>query len=71
MSDSLYSVKETSIEGKYLNLYFVTANLEVLYNWRMFQFGGGIAIPVTSMTGISDKKIRPLSGQLVFRWRLK
>lgn len=71
MSDSLYSVKETSNEGKYLNLYFVTANLEVLYTWRMLQFGGGIVVPVTSMTGISDKKIRPVSGQLVFRWRLK
>ncbi|WP_221393941.1 hypothetical protein [Dyadobacter sp. NIV53] len=71
MSDSLYSVKETSNEGKYLNLYFVTTNMEVLYKWRMFQFGGGISVPVTSMTGISDRKIRPVSGQLVFRWRLK
>ena len=71
MGDSLYSVKETSNEGKYLNLYFVTANLKVLYSWRMFQFGGGISIPVTSMTGISDRKIRPVSGQLVFRWKLK
>ena len=71
MHDSLYSVKETSNDGRYLNFNFVTANLEVFYTWRGFQFGGGIAIPVTSMTGISDRKIRPVSGQLVFRWRLK
>ena len=71
MHDSLYSVKETSNDGRYLNFNFVTANLEVLYTWRMFQFGGGIVIPITSLTGISDRKIKPVSGQLVFRWRLK
>lgn len=71
-SVSYYGIKQTANDSKYLNSFFVTGNLELFYTWKNFRIGGALVVPITSMTtNKAEQKVRPLSGSLFFRWRIK
>ena len=67
----LASLTQSTDTSNYLKPSFIAANIELLYSWKKFQLGAGFGIPVTSMLGTRYKSLRPVSGQVTFRWKLK
>ncbi len=68
---SLGGLPQKSDSPKYLNSYFLTSNMEVLYSWKKLQFGAGVTIPVTSMVASPYRSTRPVSGQVTVRWLVR
>ncbi len=69
---SYYGIKQTANDSKYLNSFFITGNLELFYAWKNFRIGGTVIAPITSMTtNKAEQKVKPLSGSIFFRWRIK
>jgi hypothetical protein len=66
---SLTTITQKTDTANYLKPLFLSANVEIVYAWKRFQFAAGLLIPVTSMISSPYKKIRPISGQVTVRWR--
>jgi len=65
------SLVQSTDTSNYLKPSFIAANIELLYSWKKLQLGAGFGIPVTSMIGTRYRSLRPISGQVTFRWKLK
>ena len=71
IADSLSGITHSSDQWKYLSHYHVAGNAEVIYKWNRFQLGLGVIVPFKSITNTSYGRLRPVSGQVSFRWRIK
>ncbi|MCE7040680.1 hypothetical protein [Dyadobacter sp. CY312] len=71
ITDSLSGIKHSSDQWQYMSNYHIAGNAEIIYNWHRFQLGMGVVIPFKSMTNTSYARLRPLSGQVSFRWRIR
>ena len=70
ISDSLYGIVRSSADWQYLSSSFITAKLEFAYRFNKFQAGCSVLVPFSSLSSNKDNSIRPINGQLFFRWRI-
>ena len=71
LSDSLYSVRKTSADGLYFNSSIWLGKMEMRYMFKKLHAGITVFIPITSLTALPRKNIRPVNGQLFLRWVIK
>lgn len=70
----LYKVYGSKTRGdsvQYLKPYFITSNFNVMYSFKKLQIGARLQIPVTNLALPKNDAIRPVNGQLFFRWRFR
>jgi len=71
LSDSTYGVTKSSADWQYINKGLLAGKLEASYSFKKFQVGAAVFIPLNNISSSSNNNIRPLNGQLFFRWRIK
>jgi hypothetical protein len=70
-ADSLYAIKQSSAQWKYMSYYHLSGNAEISYRWNRCQLGLGIMLPFKNIINTSYGSLQPVSGQVRFRWRIK
>jgi hypothetical protein len=69
--DSLFSAKNDTLTGKYLNASMITAKFEVAYSLGSVDVGASLLLPLTNaFTSQSTNQSRPLNVQVFVRWRI-
>jgi len=69
LSDSIYSIKGTSNQFKYLNSYFISVSPEISYSFGNMKIGTAAIFSLTSM--VRNRNSRPVSGQVFLHWKIK
>lgn len=71
LSDSLFSIRRSSINWAYLNSRILAGKLEFSYNFIKFKAGAAAFVPISNFTLHPDRNIRAVNGQLFIRWEIK
>ena len=68
--DTIFIVKKSSLDWKYLKPYFISGHLELAYTKKKFSSGLNISAPITNLSIIDKENLRPINCQLFIRWKI-
>lgn len=71
ISDSSSILKGSSSREAGLNKSFFAAKLEFAYTKKRYDAGINISAPLTNLSSLTSVNIKPLTGQVFFRWKIK
>lgn len=71
VSDSLYGIRKSSGDWNYLNHGFFSGKLEMAWRRKRFDAGANLQMPITNLSSSSAIIIKPVSGQVFFRWKIR
>jgi len=71
ISDSLYGIKKSSDGWNYLKAGFISGKAEVAWRKKFFDVGAAITFPLTNLSSVPGLTIKPINGQVFFRWKIK
>jgi hypothetical protein len=54
-----------------LHTVFFTGNLELAWRQKQFDLGADFKIPLTTLTNVPGSTLKPVNGELFFRWKIR
>jgi hypothetical protein len=71
LSDSMYGIKRSSADWRYINKSLVLGNFELYCAFKKFSLGASVYVPITNIPVYGNKNIRPVNAQLFLRWNIE
>ncbi|MBS1599918.1 MAG: hypothetical protein JST75_16955 [Bacteroidetes bacterium] len=68
--DSLFGVKRSAAEWKYVKTFFITGKVEILYRLNKLSLGAAVFIPVTKVLELPSGG-SPVNATVFIRWKIK